>query len=93
MLSQSVEVTDKWLVKWLHFLFKGHPSLVFSVDIQPVVLSIIVTQALEITNSICFSGTPTAFGIKKYNKMIVTKEHSFIIYSKVQFGVQWLSLS
>lgn len=34
MLSQSVEVTDKWVVKWLHSLFNGWPSLVLSLDIR-----------------------------------------------------------
>lgn len=47
ILSQCLEVTDKVVV-----VASLVPSFVFSVDIQPVVLSMTVSQALEITNNI-----------------------------------------
>lgn len=75
-MSQTLVVTDKWVVKWLHFFLNGQPSLVSSIDNHPV-FNIIVTQALEITNSICFSGTPTAFGIK--HKILPKEDCVFLL--------------
>lgn len=57
MLSPSLEVTDEWVV---FSLMAGH-HLFFSVDIQPVVLSVIVSQALTAFVSQLL---PQHFGIK-----------------------------